>query len=153
MVDTYTCRICNTDNLFCNEMKWNRFGPDRCKTCWNILQREYRAKNSANHVQYARKSKLKNKYKITENDYEKLFQLQSGGCAICKQPCATHGKTLSIDHDHKTGKIRGLLCINCNSALGLLKEDEDLIWNLLEYLKRNTEVVKEEIFDTVYSKE
>ncbi len=74
------------------------------------------------------------KYGISPVEYAVLYQLHQGMCAICKR--LPIGRDLHLDHDHQSGKIRGLLCRNCNIALGLLKEDEDIIWNMLEYIKK-----------------
>ncbi len=83
------------------------------------------------------KSKLK-KYGLTEIEYLALLTRSGNKCEICKRPPRL--KALSIDHNHKTGKIRGLLCYLCNSRLiGNLGDREDsveLYLNASEYLKR-----------------
>ena len=65
-------------------------------------------------------------------------QFQNGCCAICKgeEPSDFKGR-LSIDHDHSSGKIRGLLCMKCNSGLGMFNDDEDILLNAIKYLKGN----------------
>lgn len=76
---------------------------------------------------------LKNKlikYKLTKEDYEWLLDEQNGKCAICFIET-----NLVVDHDHKTGKVRGLLCGHCNKALGFLREDVSLLENIKNYLK------------------
>ena len=64
---------------------------------------------------------------LTVQQYERLFTNQNGLCAICKQPeCTVRNgkiKKLAVDHDHVTGKVRGLLCSHCNTAIGLFKDD------------------------------
>lgn len=84
---------------------------------------------------------LRFKYGITEEEYVRLYNLQMGRCAICLAP--NNGrKLMSVDHDHVSGAIRGLLCHGCNAGLGLF---EDSIANLLSaalYLER-TESMKE----------
>lgn len=59
---------------------------------------------------------------------------QKNVCCICKQKCNTR-KTLSVDHDHKTGKIRGLLCVKCNTALGMLNDNIGTFENAINYLR------------------
>jgi hypothetical protein len=76
---------------------------------------------------------LKTRYKISLDDYQNLLVGQNGLCAICKQP-PNPGKHLAVDHDHTTGKIRGLLCNSCNLALGMLKDNKDTIQSALDYL-------------------
>lgn len=65
------------------------------------------------------------RYGITLEDYEAMLERQDGGCAICGRP--PQGKRLSVDHNHSNGRVRGLLCVRCNSAVGLL--DDDPTWS------------------------
>lgn len=71
-------------------------------------------------------------YGIDVADYERMLEEQGGACYICKQPPAK--RALDIDHDHETGKVRGLLCSNHNRALGLLGDDIMLLLRSVEYL-------------------
>jgi hypothetical protein len=77
-------------------------------------------------------------YGISVEDYERMLAEQDGGCHICgKKP---EGKrALDIDHDHTTGKVRGLLCSNHNRALGLLNDDIKLMLRSVEYLVQSRE--------------
>jgi Autographiviridae endonuclease VII len=76
------------------------------------------------------------RYNITLDEYEIILKNQNGVCKVCKKS-ETHKrhKYLAVDHDHKTKKIRGLLCSRCNMALGLLKEDINIIESLTNYLR------------------
>jgi len=68
--------------------------------------------------------------------YEAMFAAQKGVCAICqKHQTGTRYKTLCVDHDHSTNQIRGLLCNNCNRAIGLLKDDVALLQSAIVYIK------------------
>jgi hypothetical protein len=78
---------------------------------------------------------LKNRYGITEDDYDVMFKEQDGLCAICKQP-STH-KNLDVDHNHETNKVRGLLCNNCNRGLGHLQDSVLVLESAINYLKRD----------------
>ena len=71
---------------------------------------------------------------MPEHDYNALWTAQDGKCAICRQVCI---KALALDHCHKTGRIRGLLCMRCNTALGLLKDDQGLLSKAIEYLQKD----------------
>ena len=82
-----------------------------------------------------RARKLWNRYKITIEDYNTLFNKQKGCCAICNRHQSTLNSPLHIDHDHTTNKIRGLLCFNCNNALGSFKESPHLLNKAIDYLK------------------
>ena len=76
------------------------------------------------------------KYGITSQDYLDLLNEQDGKCAICR--IASPGgkcKNFAVDHCHQSGRIRGLLCRNCNCAIGLLGDDPELVHAALEYLQ------------------
>jgi len=81
--------------------------------------------------------RLKANYGITLEDYNKLLILQDYKCKICNEKdskCIVK-KRLSVDHDHKTGKVRGLLCDNCNKSLGLLRDNPIIVANMLKYIQ------------------
>ena len=83
--------------------------------------------------------------RITSEQYEELFKKQNGVCAICQQPewrlnSKKNGlRSLCVDHDHDTGKVRGLLCGSCNSSIGWLKEDTRLLLEARNYLIKHKE--------------
>lgn len=101
--------------------------------------------NKKYHNELDVKKKYKNlrllrQYNISLEEYEFALQQQNFSCLACK----THQsnckrKTLMIDHCHTTGKFRGLLCHNCNVALGMVKENVDILLNLIKYLKGEEE--------------
>ena len=99
--------------------------------------RQYRADNRDRMAGYTRKWK----YGISQDDYDRLFAEQGGVCAICRKPETAKdrlGRTrtnLSVDHDHRTGAIRGLLCHHCNAALGHVDDDLELLRSLVAYLE------------------
>jgi hypothetical protein len=79
------------------------------------------------------------KYSLTPEQVDEILGSQNGRCAICEttDPGKKRGggsKVWSVDHDHKTGRIRGLLCGNCNAGLGLFKDDENILFAAAEYL-------------------
>lgn len=63
-----------------------------------------------------------------------MFASQGGVCAICRQPEGREGRSLSVDHDHDSGVVRGLLCDSCNVGLGRFRDDPELVRSALEYL-------------------
>lgn len=79
-------------------------------------------------------TKLKRLFGITMTDYEAKLAAQSGRCAGCGVLPGT--KALAVDHCHTTGKIRGLLCSNCNNTLGQVRDDVMVLRNLADYLVR-----------------
>lgn len=88
---------------------------------------------------YIRKNNLKSQFSMTIDEYDELFKKCNNSCQICNIDAESHykkeGRNLCIDHDHKTGKIRGLLCNQCNSALGKFKDSEELLLKAINYLK------------------
>jgi hypothetical protein len=108
-----------------------------CRKNWELnnkewrfnYTREYRKKKPEVDI----KSRCKVKYGISFGRYIEMLYLQNGRCAICKNEL--NGK-LGIDHNHCTKKVRGLLCIKCNSALGFLKENPIVIQCMIDYLKK-----------------
>ena len=80
-------------------------------------------------------NRLMKEYGIDSFTYGLMLEKQSYCCKTCgKHADDNHNKKLYIDHDHKTGKVRGLLCLQCNTALGLLKDNKKVIKNLLKYI-------------------
>lgn len=84
----------------------------------------------------SRNRRLKYAYGISPNQYKILFDLQEGKCAICGKSDLGKRKNLSIDHDHKTNKVRGLLCTKCNSLLGFAEDDIDKLMKAIKYLEK-----------------
>lgn len=94
----------------------------------------WRKANPAKHKEHQRKELLKRKFGITPEDYNKMFLDQEGKCLICLRHQRDLKLTLAVDHSHITGEIRGLLCHQCNHAIGLFYENKESIKRALEYL-------------------
>lgn len=75
---------------------------------------------------------FKRRYNVSLEEYNKMFEAQSGCCAICKTHQSEFTRALHIDHCHKSNKIRGLLCVNCNTGLGHFKENVGLLQQAIE---------------------
>lgn len=103
-----------------------RLGPNakthywRCRVKYNEWQARRRKVDPLKAKKWARTTRLR-KYGITEDEYQSLFNKQGGVCAICGGVPDTRWKMLAVDHDHQTGKVRGLLCMVCNTMLGRLE--------------------------------
>jgi hypothetical protein len=87
-----------------------------------------------------RNIKLKNRYDITLLQYRRIYESQKGACAICDRPVTFEGnKTMesdpALDHCHTTGKVRGILCYHCNTALGHVFDDQRILARMGEYLR------------------
>jgi len=83
-----------------------------------------------------RARRLKRDYGISQAEYTKISEEQGNVCAICGNP-ESRNQPLAVDHDHATGTIRGLLCNNCNTGIGLLKDSSELLDKASAYLKAN----------------
>lgn len=80
------------------------------------------------------------KYGISQDQYEALLFLQGGVCAICKKPeMNPRFSCLSVDHDHRTNKVRGLLCLSCNMAIGKLGDNVETLLSAVDYLRSHSE--------------
>ena len=79
-------------------------------------------------------AQLKNKYGITKDQYNELFNKQNGCCAICGRHQSMIKKTLAVDHNHETNEIRGLLCQSCNLILGHANDNIDVLKNAIKYI-------------------
>lgn len=73
---------------------------------------------------------------ITMEQYRAMSEAQKDVCAICGKPNHS-GWMLAVDHDHKTGKVRGLLCSNCNRGIGLFKDSSAFLRKAMNYLERS----------------
>jgi protein-arginine kinase activator protein McsA len=98
-----------------------------------INTRKVYTRSEARHRQ-DRVSRLIREYNITPEIFDSMSAAQGGGCAICRKP-NTRRAQLVVDHDHSTGKVRGLLCDNCNLALGYLKDNLDILLRAADYLR------------------
>lgn len=90
----------------------------------------YRTAGKYSHLQ--KKWSLKKRYGLSIEQYTKLLVAQNNLCAICL--VKPKKSSLAVDHDHKTGKVRGLLCIKCNMALGALDDNTELLFSAARYL-------------------
>ncbi len=89
----------------------------------------------ANNQQKFREYRLRRTFGLTIQQYDEMYLCQSGCCAVCKKHQSELNRVLCVDHDHSTGKIRKLLCHECNKALGLLYENIRTIESLAKYLR------------------
>jgi hypothetical protein len=121
-----------------------------CRICKKNTDRKYASTNSAKLLYNRKHSHLKQKFNLTSDNYEAMLLLQNDLCAICNNPETHNGrkskrfpehavlvKRLSVDHNHSTGKIRALLCHNCNAMLGNSKDSIEILQNAISYLKKH----------------
>lgn len=117
--------------------KGKTYYSGRCKKCHRAINHKREKENPEVTRLWQRKSRLKKKYGISLEDYNKLLKDQNEKCAIC------YGKPeykLYVDHDHKTGLVRGLLCHWCNFAIGLARDSSSILKNAIKYLDKYSSV-------------
>jgi hypothetical protein len=85
---------------------------------------------------YPRDSMLMRKYGITLEQFDRMLQNQHGKCAICKGP-NPKATNWHVDHDHVSGQVRGLLCFACNTGIGQLQDDPNVISAALSYVRKH----------------
>ncbi len=109
-----------------------------CKKCESRANRErFASKHGDRYRLYHKNWNLVSKYGITLEQYQEMMDAQGGLCAICrKSPLEKEGKKyLVVDHDHVTGRIRGLLCNDCNIGIGKLGDTTEGVAAALKYLQ------------------
>lgn len=131
----------------------------RCKECTRIAEKKKYGENAEfrwsklskqairlrddpehkkNHMLAQRRWHLKKKYGMTLSDFASTLESQKGGCAICGgvSEKLSPKTRMVVDHCHETGKIRGILCDLCNTALGKFKDNPALLQSAIEYLRK-----------------
>lgn len=143
MKTTHTCSVCKEEKSLSEfpMRKTHRPGKpvSQCTKCRVAYNKAYRQKNKHRVLEIERKSKLKVTYGITPEQYAEFLEKQNGKCAICfaKKP-GGRTKMFFIDHCHTHGNVRGLLCMRCNTGLGLFLDNPKFLWNAISYLKENS---------------
>ena len=96
---------------------------------------QWKAKNKDKVKVYNRRNRL-GSYGLSVSEFNSLLQAQGGRCAICGTSEPGQSGAFHVDHDHHTGKVRGLLCSGCNRGIGFLKDDLLVLESAVEYLKK-----------------
>jgi len=118
--------------------RWQQANPERV----NATQRARRAKPEAKLKERA--GHLMRKYGMTIGQYDAMPGSQGGGCFICGRP-PREDISLHVDHDHSTGRVRGILCFCCNNALADFQDDPALLRKAASYVTTNSPEIEEEI--------
>ena len=110
-----------------------------CKACKKTKREDKKASmSSGDWLLQNRKYWLKTQYGLTLDDYNNKVIEQDHKCAICfKDETKVFKGLLFVDHCHTTGKIRGLLCSNCNTALGKFEDSQNTLMNAVQYLEKH----------------
>ena len=105
----------------------------------NNKKENYKRFYQKHRIRIIEEKKISNrnrKYNITSEEYDNKLKEQNDCCDVCKTHKSEFNYNLCVDHNHTTNEVRGLLCYNCNSAYGQLKEDINRMYNLIDYAKK-----------------
>ena len=125
-----TCILCR------NENRRRQYAEDpiplqeKSRSWKNNLRRSKKSEITRRH-------QLKKRYGLTTTEYNELLKSQGGHCAICPASISKSGRLLTVDRDHETGEVRGILCEQCNSMLGQANDDPDRLLAGVSYLLRS----------------
>lgn len=108
---------------------WRENNPDR----HTKLKREWYSANSPRLIVSSKNDYYKRTYGITLDDAKERLAAQNGKCLICEKPIS--GRNVHVDHCHKTGRVRGLLCSGCNIGVGVLEKPNDWLARAMSYLE------------------
>lgn len=133
--------ICKCGVEFEKSKKPSKMYPELCPKCrQNKYHLAYVSAHKDDYLQKHRFYHKKYAYGLSAVDFVALYEKQNGKCAICDiqfPPLSERKKLFVVDHNHKTGSVRGLLCQSCNKAIGFFREDESLFIKAVEYILRS----------------
>lgn len=149
------CKVAKEDGDFYKSKRTQDGLQSWCKSCarenskeWVSRHRDWYRKYEKERYQPGELNAIKREFRlkyalvergITFEEYQTLVETQGGKCAICGRAPGEANKRewrLSIDHDHKTGKVRGLLCAICNPMIGLASDDPEILQKAVDYLRK-----------------
>lgn len=144
---TQVCDKCGIEKDV-KRFEWAKSRPNPRKTCAvcrnnsRVFTRSQRERRSRKQSEWYYKNKelaqvkaRERNYGITHDDYLALMESQNSKCGICLNDFGEDSKNIHVDHCHKTGAVRGLLCNRCNLALGFLQDSPESLARAIEYLK------------------
>ena len=134
------CRETKSSDEYYNYKNSKDVKQYRCKDCDALSRKGWADRNPERSRLSNRSRQLKHKYGISVDEYNILFKAQGESCAICRTKenkvtgFSTDFLNFAVDHNRHTGKIRGLLCNQCNRALGMLEDTPEMLKRVLNYL-------------------
>jgi Recombination endonuclease VII len=143
------CRGCRSNYIYEYRGKNRKTLAEKKAANYQSKKEEINSKKRAQRKSEPSRFKehnLRYGFGLSLEDYNQMLSKQNGVCAICKHPeTSKHqgGKIrdLAVDHDHATGKIRGLLCSSCNLGLGKLKDDFEIILQAAKYIQKHKNII------------
>lgn len=132
-MESKLCRKCGETKSvtdFSPTEKW-------CRPCRAAYQKEFRRRDPQKATDQVYEQRLKRDLGMTLAEYDAMVEEQNGACAICRTvPPASGRRQLHVDHDHKSGAVRALLCHGCNRGLGGFRDDPELIAKAIAYIEK-----------------
>lgn len=104
-----------------------------CKSCKTMVNQNWRDQNPEKYKKSQLKQRRKREYGISDEYVQKMLDTQKYKCAICFKKISWN---CHVDHDHISGEVRGLLCLTCNTGIGMLKDDIQILTSAINYLKK-----------------
>jgi bifunctional DNA-binding transcriptional regulator/antitoxin component of YhaV-PrlF toxin-antitoxin module len=121
-----------------SETHYKKYGKkyyEKHKEREKLRNKAYYEANKDRVIKRTSTRSLRYRYGLTPEDFLELLNQQNGHCAICNKP-PKEGRNLDVDHNHETGEVRGLLCNNCNRALGHFQESKEILQKAVNYLEQ-----------------
>lgn len=123
----------------------------KCRPCVNAESLAWYRNNRERVKKNHREWSLRALYGITESEFQRLLKLQDGKCALCPVEYSDKGKrNLVVDHDHETGRVRGLLCTRCNTSIGQLGDNSEGLRRALAYVLNEVGVIPAPTQQTIF---
>lgn len=133
------CKVSKSETEFYSNKK-NRDGiTSVCKQCSDAYTKEWSKNNKEKYNVIQKRSRLFRYYGVTLEWFYTTLEEQDFSCAVCGIEKCTTGREFSVDHCHKTGEVRGILCHSCNVALGHVGDSVERLTQLIAYLDRHKE--------------
>jgi hypothetical protein len=133
-----SCKIEKPEGEYWSDKRRTSGLMSRCKACKTRDRHEWRSRNPEAdrqrdwaNPQKERERHLVRKYGVSLSDYDRMMEKQGGSCAICRK---TQERAFDVDHNHKTGAVRGLLCTSCNRMLGHAGDSPETLRAAADYL-------------------
>ena len=124
-------RKANPDKCNVNDERWRKANPDKARASRKRFLIVWRKANPEKTMEQRLKQ-----FGLSVADYNQMLSEQSGVCAICGQVPSGKRTRLAVDHDHETGKVRGLLCHGCNTMLGFARDSKTTLQSAINYLAK-----------------
>jgi hypothetical protein len=141
------CSKCRTEAQRIASSNWTKANPDQAlaiSRAWRVRNleksreatRRSMAKRREEAPEAVKRAKLRSKYKLSDDDLDVLFDQADGCCEICGVAFGEEARTRAvIDHDHRTDRVRGVLCGNCNTGLGFVRDSTKILFRLADYVE------------------